>query len=320
MRASESPTLADQRLIEAIQALGGAPPTPRQLERWRQAGAIPATVRRFPGRGSESSYPEGTDWQTLELVALLDRYRSLDKAILVLFGRGWPIAEEGLKRAYEWLFDEARNDILRFAHQADPAIRGEPEEPDDNDIADAAGSAFAKRMQRSRLGRAMARNVRRMPERAESIDAIMASVFSNLSLLALRGQAFSPEGLREMGAAVGVDAAKMDWESFVDGAHRLMLPAVRAVVNGATLRELEMARGVASAIVEGHRAQATGARLESGADPMQAGLNFLRLSLGVADELAVPMHAAFLLVFLPMIGRTVERAHEELTPGVTTNE
>src|SRR5262249_20885309 len=152
----------------------------RQLERWRQKGAIPETDREWGGGGgSDSAYPDGTADQVIELVGLLDRYRDLDTAILCLFARGQPVSEEGLKRAFGSFLADAQASLVRPASEADPRLDLESA-PDE--LADAVGGPLAKRVTKARVGRFMARNVKRMPDRVESVSSVLTSVISNSTM------------------------------------------------------------------------------------------------------------------------------------------
>ncbi len=72
-----------------------------QLQGWRRAGALPeVTVVRPARRGSESVYPEGTLDQARALCAYLERYRDLDKAVVLLWLSGHPIETRALRRAF----------------------------------------------------------------------------------------------------------------------------------------------------------------------------------------------------------------------------
>src|SRR6266571_4730622 len=142
MRALKPISRADEALIAEILSKGGPAVSPRQLERWRQRGAIPEHPRPGlgKGKGSESEdYPEGTAEQVVELVDLLDRHRSLPKAILILFCRGWPIGERGLKDAYGWAFDLAERSFLSMAQQGDSELG---EDPGPDEIAEASAVPF----------------------------------------------------------------------------------------------------------------------------------------------------------------------------------
>jgi hypothetical protein len=107
------------RLLAAELTAVGLTVTPRQLERWRQHGLI-ATVRHGSGRGSgsRSNYAEGTVELVLELVALFARRRSLDDAVLVLFGRGRSLSTAVVRHAYLDYLADARKAFERLASRA----------------------------------------------------------------------------------------------------------------------------------------------------------------------------------------------------------
>src|SRR5665647_1069400 len=96
-------TRADQALIDSLPSVLGV--TARKLERWRQAGLIPATTQTRGGvRGSASSYPPGTADQVAELARLLREDHDLDHALLRLFMRRYHVRLVSLKTLYFDLF------------------------------------------------------------------------------------------------------------------------------------------------------------------------------------------------------------------------
>jgi len=98
-------TVADRELREEVASLltpERQPPSTSQLERWRQAGVIPATERHGLGRrrGTTSRYPAGTAGQVLALMRQLEHDPRLLKAALPLFLARYPVRGDALRRAY----------------------------------------------------------------------------------------------------------------------------------------------------------------------------------------------------------------------------
>jgi len=306
--ATRKSSRADLDLLAELERLGVKGITERQLERWRQAGAIPSPGRRFLGRGkgSISAYPKGTADRVVRLKELLGRGRTLSKAVLVMFGEGYPVEERALKRAYQWMFNQGSADLMRMASRTDPSLGElEGDAPDPEDLADAAGAPLAARIQRMTVGRAMRRNVRRLPDRKESVDSMMQSVFSNLALLMTTGRPFSEEGIIELVGAVGVAPHTLDRDRFLEAAERMMLPALEAVLAGATLDELEAARDLAAAFVVALEREARQALLPVGGHAVEAGWQIMGAASVEMGDLAVPINAAVLLGFTALTGASV---------------
>jgi hypothetical protein len=98
-------TVADRELREEVMSLLTPErqlPSMTQLERWRQAGLIPATERHGLGRGcgTSSRYPAGTAGQVVALMRQLEHDPRLLKAALPLFLARYPVRGDVLRRAY----------------------------------------------------------------------------------------------------------------------------------------------------------------------------------------------------------------------------
>jgi hypothetical protein len=79
----------------------------RRFQTWRRLGLVPGPVvqRLGRGRGTQSTYPEGTADRVAEIAALVDRARSLHTVVLGVFGTGRTPTERAVRDAYAWTLD-----------------------------------------------------------------------------------------------------------------------------------------------------------------------------------------------------------------------
>jgi hypothetical protein len=208
-------TRADRELLDALPSELGV--TPRKLERWRQHGVIPDTIPQRGGeRGSMSRYPSGSADQVAELARILADDNDLDRALLRLFIRRYPVRLESLKQLYFDLFAAlARLEASRASPSDSRALR--------NGLA---------RTVRFRLRKLATSNV--------TADELVRSVFAQV-LEAFRGHGFGLDWdydgdlTAELKRASGIDSAESD--VIYEG--QTLLPAV-------TTEELDQALKVAS--------------------------------------------------------------------------
>src|SRR4051794_7636551 len=93
-----------EQLLEFLNARPGISVTPRQIERWRQAGVLPpATWTGDNGDGSVATYRPPYA-QGLAAVVAVRETRSLGQAALMLWADGWDVPPQKLRRAaLAWL-------------------------------------------------------------------------------------------------------------------------------------------------------------------------------------------------------------------------
>lgn len=115
---------ADQDLLAALQAAGIDWVTEYQLERWRQAGALPAPVRRFLGRGkgSTSVYPPEAAAVAKALANHTYQGRSLHYAVLASFRESAPVPEPAVRRSMQWIVEADRQQARRAAADNEDAV------------------------------------------------------------------------------------------------------------------------------------------------------------------------------------------------------
>lgn len=183
--------------LAAMCAAAGEPVTPRQLERWRQAGLLPSPTRRGlgRGRGSVSTSPDDTTELALAIARTLGRYRDIDEVALVLFAEADPVSEDGLRRAF-----------LSRLTRIDAALSSTDDARDPFDRAEEAAGQGMRRLLRTSAWR---RRRRRLKGVAESPDSAFRGLITNLVIGPLGG-AITPGGLEEIQQAFGYFESQED--------------------------------------------------------------------------------------------------------------
>lgn len=94
----------------------------RQIERWRKFGLLPRSRRKHlgKGKGTESTYPEGTDKQLLALCALRPKRQRLITLAWQLWLDGYPISMKMIRSGLKEIAEVLRG--VRAAAQNDPEI------------------------------------------------------------------------------------------------------------------------------------------------------------------------------------------------------
>jgi hypothetical protein len=102
------PTEADIWLAEHLSDALGRSISPRQTERWREAGLLPELPRRSLGRGRGSTpgmYDESVIRHAVTVARAVAETRRLSEAAIVSFVRGYSPRENALRRSYAAEFD-----------------------------------------------------------------------------------------------------------------------------------------------------------------------------------------------------------------------
>ena len=187
-------TRANQELIASLPE--GVAVTPRQLERWHQAGLIPKPdVFRGGVRGSASCYPQGTAKQVVELIGILDEGRLLDHALLRLFMRGYAVDATKLKALYVAFFGQFTSD------------------GDALDQAERLVGKFEARLSRDGLARTIRFRLRRRVTRSLPADALVKGVITQMLVAFFSGELDDDhEGtaVAEIRAATGTERMETD--------------------------------------------------------------------------------------------------------------
>lgn len=293
-------SLADAELATSISA-AGAPVTPWQVERWRQAGLIPPAVRAYEGRGRGSSavYPEGTVERGVEVAGLIRPRRSLGEVALVLFSRGRPVPPRVVKAAYlEWL------------RRAEKWLGAATSPEAQFDLAEARARVLLGWSLQTKRGRRMRR---RLKGGNEPADSRLLSALTNL-LLVFQGAFTTDEGIIEMLEAGGLGAAIRDHVEGVGPIATEFTPDVlalvrqfnlqnlRAVIAASTDEDLVAARDVIKVVVPFASAFSTFARVLL---KLPDAFGFAALADAAEDETQIA-YAALALVLIKDLIQSAE--------------
>lgn len=186
------------RYSDAVIALAEAastpdlPVSPREIERWRQAGLLPAPQRGYPGRGSTSSYPDEAIRQAREIARLLKGGERLSEIAVPLFSSGYRLEEAVVKAAFKSAASRLEH-VIRRRKPGAGAI----------DTAEAAADTLLRSL---RGDPQLAEWRDRVRDREDSTAAILHSVVVNLIHILLTGRPASEDGLQEFYDAAGISA------------------------------------------------------------------------------------------------------------------
>lgn len=165
--------------------------TPRRVERWGQQGLVPDPSISYPGGGSDAVYPDRAAVQVAEIAKLLSAGEHLDEVALLLFLRGFGVAEADVKRSFKAHIDRIRRQLTRGSA--------------DEDTISVAEAATKTLMRAMRDAGELAIWRERVSGRGEAAGAIVESGLMNLVHLMLAGEPITEEGLSEFAAASGLE-------------------------------------------------------------------------------------------------------------------
>jgi DNA-binding transcriptional MerR regulator len=233
-------------LAAAASALGGDV-SPRQIERWHQAGVIPDPDRKYPGHGSTATYAEDSARQAAEVHTLLSEGWRLEEVAVPLFLRRFDVQEPVVKSAFKAHAQYTRRRITRRAPTPDAG---------NFTIAEAA----TKTLLRSFRGdRRIAEWRDRVKGREDSPSSIVESAFMTFVHLLLTGEPISTEGLSEFYTASGMEGMvkqmsmvlgeTVELSEFDELIKQLDLARYEELVDEFTLDELMSARSVLAELV-----------------------------------------------------------------------
>jgi hypothetical protein len=153
--------------------------------------ASPQISRFQRTRWREAGLPFESAADRTAVAALVRRGRPLERVALVLFVRGYTIQEQGLRKAYRWCFAEIDKLINEAAgDETDPWRR-----------AEAVAIHLKQTQAKSALLKAMTRALQGSDE---SPGSILTSALTHFFAPFLGGTQGTPEGARELAAAMGV--------------------------------------------------------------------------------------------------------------------
>lgn len=160
---------ADQALIDELERDHGVAVSPRQLERWRQAGVLggPTVTHLGRGKGTSSAYPHSAAQRCVEIASLKAEHRNLRDVLLVLFFRRREIDLDAVRAAYVAQTHGLEDGIREVAE-----LRPSEQPPEDAfDVAEPAALAIAERASKSPLASPVRRHLRSAVPGA-SVDAL----------------------------------------------------------------------------------------------------------------------------------------------------
>jgi hypothetical protein len=251
---------ADEKLIAAL-ARRRIRVTPRQLERWRQAGILQPPMRHGLGRGpgSASSYPDAAIEQAAVLAGLVRRGQPLGDVALVLFARRRWCQEDAVIAGYRGCLARMEAEALGNASAEDPLEVAEAlamsllgTERRAGILKDLrSGARRARHAQATSRATTLARDRGRTnPNRADlataradstSTDGLLTSALTNLLMVMLSGRPSSDDALEEFLRVSGYappDAAS----GLLPTLAELSLPSLSRLLDDLTFDELELAR------------------------------------------------------------------------------
>ena len=211
--------------------------TPRELQTWRRLGLVSHyTVALGRGKGRRPYYlPEAVD-EAAEVAEVLAGFKSLDFAVLELFGRGRNPTLAALKHAYKWWLDrtEAQAHEVLALFDGNGKVFSRRVRDEIHQIGEAF-PALAKHLEKVCREAAQAEEPLGDGEPPSVLDIrqrIMADHFASF----VDADEFDPE-LRERAFIPRVGPAVPD-----DAVGRPPIPAARAALDTATLEQLTVTR------------------------------------------------------------------------------
>ncbi len=261
---------ADGEVIAACAARGEGTVTARKLERWRQAGCLPArpVEHRAGLAGSVSANPDGYVDQVLAISAALRGGLALRRVPIALFADGYPVELDALRSAYLDLVGSLRTMAAKVAGAHDDPL----------DAADAVAVAFAARLGESMLAPMLAR-ARQTARQAgagsrqgahDLLTGALSAAFGGL----LVGQAPSLEGAGELLTLAGL-ADGQDLETSARHLADTNVENIEEAVRGADQDRWFEARRMAEAISLYMRRRASAERLLLPAEQRLPGLDLV---------------------------------------------
>jgi DNA-binding transcriptional MerR regulator len=176
--------------LAALASTYGIRVSPREIERWRQAGLIPQPDRIYPGRGSRAIYSDKAAAQAAEVAKYLRNGWRLEEIAVPLFLHGFRVGEETVKRAFKAHADHVRYLISRRSPDGDTLT-----------VAEAAGRTLLRAL---RGDPRLVQWRERVGGMGAPRGAILESAVTNFMHVLLTGEPASEEGMYEFFVASGI--------------------------------------------------------------------------------------------------------------------
>ena len=165
----------------------------RRLRRWRQAGLLVPSYRRWSGRHSTYIWPRSAVQQGIEIDRLLRRYRNSTDAVIGLFALGYEVDEARLRAAYDRF-------LVRRADQFQVVLEiFRHDEPEWDDLSEALLYAFghSRTYQDTRKLRPALEYQLPGPEQSSPTHFVLSTV-TGAAMVFLRGKAGSDADIAKM--------------------------------------------------------------------------------------------------------------------------
>jgi DNA-binding transcriptional MerR regulator len=191
--------------------------SPRQIERWLQAGLIEESDRRWiPREGSESAYGPEALKQAREVKTLLDQGLTLEQIAIVQFLRSRYVITPALKQGLsQQLFESlgAGVDAMNWT-QAEP-------------VAEARAEHIARRLARQSEAKSLRQQLHRLAGRAgERINEAVARVIAGALMPYLAGEPRTRRELTALLKALGLPTEHLSMNEIVANLPLLRIEAL----------------------------------------------------------------------------------------------
>ena len=233
---SRIPSATDARLI-AAGSIDGVRITCRQLERWRQLGAIPRPRRRSLGRGigTATSYEPYEITYIVEFARRARRHLHWFRVVLWIYIDGGLVPEACLRGAYRALFEGLES--LFAADNAPEAVW---------EMTEQLAASHQRRSKSDPMRRAIAETWQKMNSDQQTengpFDAFERDILTSVAHLAITGEELSDIGLRQVMSVMlnnpdfpvpHVELTKGNFDDMTELMTRANFASIRTMINEA---------------------------------------------------------------------------------------
>ncbi|MBS2545508.1 hypothetical protein KGQ19_01360 [Catenulispora sp. NL8] len=285
-------SVADQETIVACRERGETGVTARKLERWRQAGCLPARdhvhVAGVPG--SRSTNPDGYVDQVMAVATLMRSGIKLVEGPIALFADGYPVRLEKLKDSYSHFLTWLKRRLTEIA------VKQMPEVHVAADIADAAARVLAQHVAGTVLApwRQRARKMTKSSPAGEKTSGqqYLDGALSTLLTAVFAGEVPSSEGVGEALTVAGFNDGQ-DFDRAAEKMASSSLDRMTEAVHSASVDDFIAAREIVDGAYRYAAAQTRmGQALQPGGMSLP-GLAEIGPDIPIARTLMVPYLLSF---------------------------
>ena len=229
----ERPASRAAKKLSADLHAAGIKVSPRQIERWRQAGLIEATDRSWiPCEGSEAEYGPQAFEQARGVKHLVDDGLTLEQIAVVQFVRRRYVTTSALKHAiHQQLIETLGPGInAKYWTEAEP-------------IAEERAAHIARRLARESEAKSLRQQLHRLGRQAgERINQAVARVIAGALMPYLAGEPRTRRELTALLKALGLSIEHLSMDEIVANLRLLRIEALSQELQVASRDELEQAR------------------------------------------------------------------------------